>query len=74
MDPSLVRGALCLDYGGKEGPYGGAGRWLHPSAEARAHAAVHPRHPCVFEQGGGSAGGFISGTTTGGFRRFLNEW
>jgi hypothetical protein len=23
---------------------------------------------------GGSAGGFISGTTTGGFRRFLNKW
>jgi hypothetical protein len=51
MDPSLLRGALCLDDGGKESPYGGAGRWLHPPAEAGAHAVVHPRHPCVFEQG-----------------------
>jgi hypothetical protein len=44
VDPSLLRGALCLDGGGKEGPYGGAGRWLHPPAEAGAHAAVHPCH------------------------------
>jgi hypothetical protein len=51
VDPSPLREALCLDDGGKEGPYGGAGRWLHRPAEARAHTAVHPRHPCVFEQG-----------------------
>jgi hypothetical protein len=51
VDPSLLRGALCLDDGGKEGPYGGAGRWLHPPAQAGVHAAVHPCHPCVFEQG-----------------------
>jgi hypothetical protein len=51
MDPSLLRGALCLNDGGEEGPYGGAGRWLHPLAEAGARAAVHPCHPCVFEQG-----------------------
>jgi hypothetical protein len=51
VDPSLLRGALCLDDGGEEGSYGSAGRWLHPLAETRAHAAVHPRHPRVFEQG-----------------------
>jgi hypothetical protein len=51
VDSSLLRGALCLDDGGKEGPYGGAGRGLHPPVEARAHAVVHPRHPRVFEQG-----------------------
>jgi hypothetical protein len=27
------------------------GRWLHPPVEAGARAAVHHRHPCVFEQG-----------------------
>jgi hypothetical protein len=27
------------------------GRWLHPPAEAGARAAIHPCHPCVFEQG-----------------------
>jgi hypothetical protein len=37
--------------GGKESPHGGAGRWLHPPVEAGTHATVHPRHPCVFEQG-----------------------
>jgi hypothetical protein len=51
MDPPLLHGALCLDDGCEEGPYGGVGWWLHPPAEARAHAAIHPRHPCVFEQG-----------------------
>jgi hypothetical protein len=51
MDPSLVRGILCRDNGGEEGPYGGAGRLLHPPVEAGAHAAVHPCLPCVFEQG-----------------------
>jgi hypothetical protein len=51
VDPYLLRGALRLDDGGKEGPHGGAGRWLHPPVEAGARAAVHPRHPCVFEQG-----------------------
>jgi hypothetical protein len=51
VDPSLLRGALRLDDGGKEGPHGGAGRWLHPPVKAGARAAVHPRHPCVFEQG-----------------------
>jgi hypothetical protein len=25
--------------------------WLHPLVEAGACATVHPRHPCVFEQG-----------------------
>jgi hypothetical protein len=51
MDPSLLRGVLhCVD-GGEEGPYGGAGRWLHLLAEAGARAAVHPCLPCVFEQG-----------------------
>jgi hypothetical protein len=24
---------------------------VHPPVEAGAHAVVHPRHPCVFEQG-----------------------
>jgi hypothetical protein len=43
--------AFHLDDGGKEGPHGGAGRWLHPPVEAGARAVVHPRHPCVFEQG-----------------------
>jgi hypothetical protein len=47
----LLRGALRLDDGGKEGLHGGADRWLHPPVEAGARAAVHPRHPCVFEQG-----------------------
>jgi hypothetical protein len=51
VDTSLLRGALCLDDGGKEGPHGDAGRWLHPPVEAGARAALHPRHPCVFEQG-----------------------
>jgi hypothetical protein len=51
VDPSLLHGAFCLDDGGKEGPHGGAGRWLHPPVEAGARAAVHPRHRCVFEQG-----------------------
>jgi hypothetical protein len=51
VDPSLLCGAFCLDGGGKDGPHGGAGRWLHPPVEAGARAAVHPRHPCVFEQG-----------------------
>jgi hypothetical protein len=51
VDLSLLCGALRLDDRGKEGPHGGAGRWLHPLVEAGAHAAVHPCHPCVFEQG-----------------------
>jgi hypothetical protein len=42
---------FALTTGGKEGPHGGASRWLHPPVEAGARAAVHPRHPCVFEQG-----------------------
>jgi hypothetical protein len=49
--PSLLRGAFCLDDGGKESLHGDAGRWLHPPVEAGARATVHPRHPCVFEQG-----------------------
>jgi hypothetical protein len=51
MDPSLLRGVLRRDDGSEEGPCGGAGRWLHPPAEARAHAAVHPCLPGVFEKG-----------------------
>jgi hypothetical protein len=51
MDPSLFRGVLRRDDGGEEGPYGGAGRWLHPPAEAGARAAVHLCLPCIFEQG-----------------------
>jgi hypothetical protein len=51
VDSSLLHGALCLDDGGKEGSYGGAGRRLHPPVEVGARAAVHPRHPCVFKQG-----------------------
>jgi hypothetical protein len=51
VDPSLLREAFCLDDRGKESLHGGAGRWLHPSVEAGACATVHPRHPCVFEQG-----------------------
>ena len=35
---------------GKKGAHGGAGRWLHPPAEAGVGAAVHSRHPRVFEQ------------------------
>jgi hypothetical protein len=41
---------FCLVDGGKKGSHGGAGRWLHPPAEAGTGAAVHPRHPRVFEQ------------------------
>jgi hypothetical protein len=51
VDPSLFRGAFCLDDGGKESLHGGAGRWLHPLVEAGVRAAVHPCHPYVFEQG-----------------------
>jgi hypothetical protein len=51
VDPSLLHGVLRRVDGREEGPYGGAGRWLHPPAEARARAAVHPCLPCVFEQG-----------------------
>jgi hypothetical protein len=51
VDSSLLRGAFRLDDGGKEGPHGGAGRWQHPPVEVGARAAVHPLHPCVFEQG-----------------------
>jgi hypothetical protein len=51
VDPSLLRGAFCLGDGGEESSYGGAGRWLHPSVEAGACAAVHARHPCLFKQG-----------------------
>jgi hypothetical protein len=51
VDPSLFRGVLRRDDGGEEGPYGGAGRWLHPPTEAGARAAVDPCHPCIFEQG-----------------------
>jgi hypothetical protein len=51
VDPSLLCGAFCLDDGGKEGPHGGAGQWLHPPVEAGTCTTVHPRHPCVFEQG-----------------------
>jgi hypothetical protein len=51
VDPSLFRGVLRRDDEGEEGPYGGAGRWLHPPAEAGARAVVHPYHPCIFEQG-----------------------
>jgi hypothetical protein len=51
MDPSLLRRVVRRDDGGKEGPYGGAGRWLHPPAEAGARVAVHPCLPRVFEQG-----------------------
>jgi hypothetical protein len=36
MDPSLLRGAFCLDDGGKESSHGGAGRRLHPLVEAGA--------------------------------------
>jgi hypothetical protein len=51
MDPYLLRGVLRRVNGREEGPYGGAGRWLHPPAEAGVRAEVHPRLPCVFEQG-----------------------
>jgi hypothetical protein len=51
VDPSLLRGAFCLDDGGKKSSHGGAGRWLHPLVEAGAGAIVHPCHPRVFEQG-----------------------
>jgi hypothetical protein len=51
VDPSLLRGAFCLDDGGKESPHGGVGWWLHPSVEAGARVTVHPCHPSVFEQG-----------------------
>jgi hypothetical protein len=51
VDPSLLRGAFCLNDGGKKSSHGGAGRWLHPLVEAGAGAAVHPCHPRVFEQG-----------------------
>jgi hypothetical protein len=42
---------FALTTRGKEGQHDGAGRWLHPPVKARAHAAVHPCHPCVLEQG-----------------------
>jgi hypothetical protein len=51
VDPSLLRGAFCLGDGGEESSHGGAGRWLHPPAEAGACATVHPCHPCIFKQG-----------------------
>jgi hypothetical protein len=51
VDPSLLRGVLRRIDGREEGPYGGAGRWLHPPAEVGACATVHPCLPCVFEQG-----------------------
>jgi hypothetical protein len=51
VDPSLLRGAFCLDDGGKKSSHGGAGRWLHPPVKASAGVAVHPCHPRVFEQG-----------------------
>jgi hypothetical protein len=50
IDPSLLCGAFCLADGGKKGSHGGAGRWLHPPAEAGTGAIVHPCHPRVFEQ------------------------
>jgi hypothetical protein len=51
MDPSLLRGVLHRINGCEEGPYGGAGWWLHPPDEVRAGIAVHPCLPCVFKQG-----------------------
>jgi hypothetical protein len=51
VDPSLFRGAFCLADGGEEGPCSGAGRRLHPPAEAVAGVAIYSRHPRVLEQG-----------------------
>jgi hypothetical protein len=51
VDPSLFRGAFCLTDGGEEGSRSGAGRRLHPPAEAVAGVAVHSCHPRVLEQG-----------------------
>jgi hypothetical protein len=51
VDPSLLRGAFCLDDGGKKSSHGSAGWWLHPPVEAGAGAAIHPCYPRVFEQG-----------------------
>jgi hypothetical protein len=51
VDPSLFRGAFCLADGGKESPRSGAGRRLHPPAEAVAGVAVYSCHPRVLEQG-----------------------
>jgi hypothetical protein len=51
VDASLLCGVLRLNDGGEEGPYGGAGRWLHPPTEAGARTTVHPCLPRVFEQG-----------------------
>jgi hypothetical protein len=50
VDSSLFRGAFRFADGGEKGPCGSAGRRLHPSPEAVAGVAVHPCHPCVFEQ------------------------
>jgi hypothetical protein len=46
-----VRRAFCLADGGEEGPCSGAGRRLHPPAEAVAGLAVYSCHPRVLEQG-----------------------
>jgi len=51
VDPSLFRGAFCLADGGEESPRSGAGRRLHPPAEAVAGVAVYSCHPRVLEQG-----------------------
>jgi hypothetical protein len=51
VDSSLLRRAFCLADGGEEGPCSGAGRRLHPLAEAVAGVAVHSCHPRILEQG-----------------------
>jgi hypothetical protein len=61
------------DDGGKEGPHGGAGRWLHPPIEAGARSSTSPPSLCLRTRGG-SAGGFTSEMMMEGSRRFLNEW
>jgi hypothetical protein len=50
VDSSLFHGDFHFADGGEKGPRGGAGRRLHPSAEAVVGLAVHPCHPCVLEQ------------------------
>jgi hypothetical protein len=42
---------FCLADGGEESPRSGAGRRLHPPAEAVAGVAVYSCHPRVLEQG-----------------------
>jgi hypothetical protein len=40
----------------------------------QAHAQQYIPPSLCLRTRGGSAGGFTSGMTTEGFRRFLNEW